>query len=442
MANGGVVSNYPFKIKALASFLSWAIVVFGGAATSFAAEITAVRFGVTSPTETRIVLDSNGLLSYSLDADEAGQGQLLISLSDVGFGEGFAISGRGRGHAAGYAASVTGAKAAIIAVELNKSAKIAQILPLAPSSANARHRLVIDLVSAPVSDLASSLPAREFNSISDVIASVSPPVGPQSAAAAPAMIEPPTPKPAPEISARPVKKPVIVVDAGHGGSDPGAAGPSGSKESALTLEAALALAKQLRESGLYEVVLTRSTDIRLAHEERSRIAREAKADLFISLHADAIADRKVRGGSVYTLSDEGTERSAREARESGDYIVIDQEVGAANPALGGILYKIAQRETSNESDKFAEILIEKLAGVTPLLNNTHRRGNFKVLLAPDVPAVLLELAFISSPRDETNLNSPAWRERTMAAAAGAIDAYFQQKGGVRHANNSVGGSPR
>lgn len=76
MANGGVVSNYPFKIKALASFLSWAIVVFGGAATSFAAEITAVRFGVTSPTETRIVLDSNGLLSYSLDADEAGQGQL------------------------------------------------------------------------------------------------------------------------------------------------------------------------------------------------------------------------------------------------------------------------------------------------------------------------------------------------------------------------------
>ncbi|MEZ5914067.1 MAG: N-acetylmuramoyl-L-alanine amidase [Parvularculaceae bacterium] len=248
-----------------------------------------------------------------------------------------------------------------------------------------------------------------------------------------------SPRPVPSVRK---KKPVIVVDAGHGGSDPGAAGSNGSKESDLTLKAALALADALRETGRYDVVLTRSSDIRLAHEERSRIAREANAGLFISLHADAIADRKVRGGSVYTLSDEGTARSAREARESGDYILFDLDVAQAGPEVSGILYTLAQRRTSNESDKFAELLIDGLAGVTPLLNNTHRRGNFKVLLAPDVPAVLLELAFVSNARDEANLNSPAWRRKTMTAAATAIDAYFQQKGIVRQANNAAGGSPR
>jgi N-acetylmuramoyl-L-alanine amidase len=228
-------------------------------------------------------------------------------------------------------------------------------------------------------------------------------------------------------------KPVIVIDAGHGGGDPGAAGQKGTKESLVTLAAAKSLAEILRASGRYEVVLTRQTDKRLAHEERSRLAREAKADLFISLHADAHADAKVRGGSVYTLSEEGTVRSAREAKASGDYVVFDLDIADEDPQVGGILYNLAQRKTGDESDRFAERLIASLNGVTPMLNNTHRRGNFKVLLAPDVPAVLLELAFISNARDEANLNSPAWRRRTMAAVAGAIDAYFASGGPTRHA---------
>jgi len=436
------VSEYQFKIKALAKFVVGCCVGLGAATSAFGTELTAVRFGVTSPIETRIVFDSNGLLEYALDADVEGNGRLIVTLSNVDFAPDFAASGQGRGHAAGYAASITGAKAAVISIDLKKSAKIAQILPLAPSAGNTKHRLVIDLASAQVSELVASLPARNFASIKDVIASVSPPATNDIAPNATAAIAPPTPKPAPDPVSLPVKKPVIVVDAGHGGSDPGAEGPNSTKESKVTLDAALALADALRETGRYEVVLTRSTDIRLAHEERSRIAREAKAELFISLHADAIADRQVRGGSVYTLSDEGTVRSAREARESGDYVVYDLNIGETGPGLSGILYDVAQRRTGDESDKLAELLIEKLAGVTPLLNNTHRRGNFKVLLAPDVPAVLLELAFISSPKDEANLNSAAWRKRTMAAAATAIDAYFQQKDVVRHANNAAGGSPR
>ena len=175
---------------------------------------------------------------------------------------------------------------------------------------------------------------------------------------------------------------------------------------------------------------------------QAKVALARRLRRLVGVDEDAIADSKVRGGSVYTLSDEGTERSAREAREKGDYLVFDLNIGEADPQVGGILYNLAQRRTSNESDAFAELLIDRLSGVTPLLNNTHRRGNFKVLLAPDVPAVLLELAFISNARDEANLSSHAWRKRTMAAAAAAIDAYFQQKGATKHASNAIGGAPR
>lgn len=427
----------------MAAFLA---AVMAGAASgpAAAAELVGIRFGVTSPSATRVVIDSNGALDYALDADESGSGRLFINMTDARYGTGFAVSGRGTGHVAGYTVSGPAGVAAALRIDLGKSSKIKQILALEPSKDSRLHRLVIDLADAPPGSLVASLPPRKFGTITDVIASVAPPQAVMSEPSPQAaVIAPPTPKPIePTEALPPAALPVVVIDAGHGGSDPGAAGPSGAEESKVTLAAALVLAEALRQTGRYEVVLTRSTDIRLAHEERSRIARDARAALFISLHADAIADSKVRGGSVYTLSDEGTERSAREAREKGDYLVFDLNIGEADPQVGGILYNLAQRRTSNESDAFAELLIDRLSGVTPLLNNTHRRGNFKVLLAPDVPAVLLELAFISNARDEANLSSHAWRKRTMAAAAGAIDAYFQQKGATRHASNAIGGAPR
>jgi N-acetylmuramoyl-L-alanine amidase len=156
----------------------------------------------------------------------------------------------------------------------------------------------------------------------------------------------------------------------------------------------------------------------------------------MSIHADAHKDSKIRGGSVYTLSEEGEARSAREALAQGNYHVHDLDIGDVDPGISGILYDVAQKETETESDRLAEILSSRLVGVTPLLNNTHRRGNFKVLLAPDVPAVLLELAFISNEKDEKNLTSPAWRKKTMTAVAGAIDAYFDDRGRALHARNS------
>ena len=394
---------------------------------SFAADIIGIRFGVTSPTETRLVFDSKGLPEYQVDAAAVGAGSIAISFQNGNLNQIPKSVGKGAGHVASYALSSD--RIAVVTFSLKRSAKIKEVFVIAPNSGNPNHRLVIDLVSAPIGELIASLPPRKFENLTEVIASVAPPAGQTLPAAPPAVAE----AALPPVSFRPV----IVVDAGHGGTDPGAAGPSGSKESAATLAAALSLAEILKETGRYEVVLTRSKDMRLAHEERSRIARDAKAELFISLHADAHADSKVRGGSVYTLSDEGTERSAREALAKGNYSVFDLDIGEADREVGGILYNLAQRRTANESDKFAQQLISKLSGVTPLLNNTHRRGNFKVLLAPDVPAVLLELAFISNRQDEGNLLSPAWRKRSMGAAAAAIDAYFQQRAASKHASNTV-----
>ncbi|NWG91039.1 MAG: N-acetylmuramoyl-L-alanine amidase [Parvularculaceae bacterium] len=412
----GILSR-KFNVFAALLIGAGALSALSGAA--LAAEIIAIRLGETSVSETRIVFDSNGLLTYELTASGEGPGRLDIAFDGATLSPKLPRQGRGAGHIAGYSSTAT-AGGATVTLALGKGARIKELLTIAPSAANSRHRLVIDLLDAQPGALAASLPPRKFESIAEVIEAVSP---------TQASSLDPVAAPRPPTLAPLARRPVIVIDAGHGGADPGAEGPSGSTESAATLAAALELSDALTQTGKYEVVLTRSADVRIAHEERSRFARDAKADLFISLHADAHADAKVRGGSVYTLSDEGTERSVREALATGNYVVHDYNVGE-DPSLGRTLYKVAQSRTENESDIFAELLIGKLAGVTPLLNNTHRRGNFKVLLAPDVPAVLLELAFISNKQDETNLKSPTWRKRTMGAVVTAIDTYFEKRSAV------------
>lgn len=403
-----------------------------------AAEIKSVRFGVTSASETRLVFDLDGAPNFDFIVDPKDETRLTIVFADASLASRVAPAGPGAGQFRSYAAMPVTIGRLHVAFSLSGSARLKQAFVIPPSSSNTNHRLVVDIERSAPGQMAASLPARKFQDIADVIASVAPPSASTPAASAPSLAserlgaDDPITETTPRLASL---RPVIVIDAGHGGSDPGAGGPTGVKESEVTLSAALTLAEILRKTGRYEVVLTRSKDVRLAHEERSRIARDAKAGLFISLHADAHTDPKVRGGSVYTLSDEGTERSAREALAKGNYVVHDLDIAESGKELGGILYGLAQRDTANASDRFAELLIDKMSGATPLLNNTHRRGNFKVLLAPDVPAVLLELAFISNKRDESNLQSPVWRTRTMAAAAAAIDAYFQQRGMEKHASN-------
>lgn len=425
-----VIANFLFRIRVLAIFAA----VASMASAALAGTVTGIRFGETSATETRVVLDAFGSVGTSGDP-QAGERSLSIAF-DAGSAIGVtSLMGRGKGLVESY--SFAGESQPSLTLKFKSASKIKSLFVILPSPTNPAHRLVIDLergspspAAAPIAALPSSAEPK-YGTLTEVIAaSVTP-----SSVSGPVA---PTLKPEPVLSAPPVvvaEKPVIVIDPGHGGTDPGAIGPTGAREADANLAAGLALAEALEKSGRYRVVLTRRKDHRLAHEERSRLARDAKADLFISLHADAHTDSAVRGASVYTLSQEGSERSAREALAKGNYHVFDVDIGETDPEVGGILYNLAQRKTETESDRFAEVLVGSLKGATPLLNNSHRRGNFKVLLAPDVPAVLLELAFISNKKDEANLGSEAWRKRTMTAVAGAIDDYFADRSKALHASN-------
>lgn len=214
----------------------------------------------------------------------------------------------------------------------------------------------------------------------------------------------------------------IVVDAGHGGRDPGAVGATGVREKDVVLDAALQLRDALESQGQYRVALTRDADRFVELEDRVRFARAQNADLFISIHADSNRNGEAAGASVYTLSESGADR-AQNMMASQDW---NLDLGEA-PRRGvahDILVDLAQRETTNRSAQFAQTVIPALGQVSPLLRNTHRSAGFFVLLAPDVPAVLIETGFLSNVADERRLADPRARQRMAEAMAGAVNAYF------------------
>jgi len=222
-----------------------------------------------------------------------------------------------------------------------------------------------------------------------------------------------------------VLKPVIVIDPGHGGTDPGAVGVGGTLEKTITTKAAHELAERLRRSGKYTVILTRTRDSYVDHDDRLRIARTGQADLFISIHADSAGNRTARGASVYTLADRAKGRSKRIVNNQN--WILDVDLSEQTDPVGDILVDLAQRKTESQSDAFAEILLQELKGKTALIGNSHRRAGYYVLLAPDVPAVLLELGFLSNAQDEKLLQSQRHRTKILASVETAIDRYMSQR---------------
>jgi len=210
-----------------------------------------------------------------------------------------------------------------------------------------------------------------------------------------------------------VRKPVIVIDPGHGGTDPGAVGIKGTLEKTITTQAANELATRIRKSGRYTVILTRTGDNYVDHDNRLRIARSGQADLFISIHADSAGNKAARGASVYTLADRAKGRSKRIVNNQN--WILDVDLSEQTDPVGDILVDLAQRKTKSQSDAFAEILLRELKGRTALVGNSHRRAGYYVLLAPDVPAVLLELGFLSNVEDEKLLKTANHRTKLLVA---------------------------
>lgn len=370
-----------------------------GLASGAVGEVMRVRFGGDAE-RTRVVVD--------LDRTSRGEvvrpgedGRVVVALSGVVPARG--LTGTGLGLVRGYRVAGSGASARV-ELDLATTAEIERRFLLPPGDGIAHYRYVIDLKAtgrAPTAAVRAAEPRR------------------------PARRE----------------RPLIFIDAGHGGRDPGAQGAH-SKESDVTLAAALALKQELERTGRYRVRLSRESDAYVNLHRRVPLARQAGADLFISLHADAGADPATRGASVYTLSEQGAGRAVREFTR-GENWHRSLNLPGRDASVDRILLDMTQRATQNRSAQLARTLLGELEDADrPLLRRSHRDAGLAVLLAPDVPAVLLEMGFITNPEDERMLNDSRARRRLMRAVAQGIDRYFAApQDGLQMASNDAAGQP-
>lgn len=220
--------------------------------------------------------------------------------------------------------------------------------------------------------------------------------------------------------------PLVMLDPGHGGKDPGAIGVAGTYEKHVSLATALELKRQLEAGGRYRVELTRLKDVFIPLDERVDRAQRHGSALFVSMHADALSDHSVRGASVYTLaqtaSDAQTAALARTENSADRF--IGRQWQATSPEVSRILASLVRQETRTGSVRIARSLVGSLDRDLPMLQNPDRHAGFVVLKAADIPSVLVEMGFMSNPRDEAALRRPEHRRLVAEAMRRAVDAYF------------------
>jgi N-acetylmuramoyl-L-alanine amidase len=226
-------------------------------------------------------------------------------------------------------------------------------------------------------------------------------------------------------------RPLIVIDPGHGGIDNGTRAPSGETEKTLVLEFALALRDKIEKAGKFRVLMTRSDDTFIALNERVQIARANKASLFISVHADALVrrDSSAQGVTVFTVSERASDAAAArlaEAENRAD-VIAGLDLSTEPPDVADILIDLAKRETKTFSVQFARALIAQMRGAAKVHQNPLKSAGFRVLKAPDVPSVLVELGFVTNKEDVKALTSETWRGRATDAVVQAIDAFFKTR---------------
>jgi N-acetylmuramoyl-L-alanine amidase len=320
-----------------------------------------------------------------------------------------------------------------IVFELDRPMMIMREIDLPPSGSEPLHRYILDL--SRVSETRFSNTARRdekrferFEAARNGAPAEIVPDPVELAQTPPqAQPDPPSTKPASigalmQMAAR--QRRVIVIDPGHGGRDPGALAIVGGKESDIVLKTSLKLKQMIEQDPRYVVRLTRETDVYVEHEDRVTMARNWGADLFISVHADAAGAPTVKGASVYTISTRGEARIEGTAKKFGWELPIEN---GTSVEVSNILQDLTLRETKSNSAIFAEFLVPELGKAGPLVRNSHRQGNLFVLLAPDVPAVLVEIGFLTNRDDARRLKSERGRRKSAQAIKRAIDAYFDRQ---------------
>jgi N-acetylmuramoyl-L-alanine amidase len=366
--------------------------------------VTAVRIGA-HPDSTRFVLDLSDNIKVNVFT-LADPYRVIIDMpavdwkaGDGGQGE----AGETEGLVARYRFGLFQQGNARLVLDLRKPAAVRQAFVLPPQGAYG-YRFVLDLEATDRTSFMKTVQT--------------PPAAP---AAPPAAIQSAPQK-------RSDSRRTVAIDAGHGGVDPGTISGDGTYEKQVTLAVALELKRQLEKTGRYNVVATRQTDIFIPLGERVEIGRRGKADLFISLHADSIANSGIRGSTVYTLSDTASDKEAAAlaSKENKADIIAGVDLGQQSPEVTDILIDLMRRETMNYSIEFATLLIPNLSRSVQMRDNSHRFAGFRVLKAPDVPSVLVEMGYLSNPQDTRYLNSDDGRRAIASAIAAAVDTYFQR----------------
>lgn len=371
-----------------------AVFAVGHAATESVA-LLKVRMGGDAA-ETRLVVDLDGATSAKLVSDGASDRRVVVMMPNVTAAQ--VQQGAGRGVVRAWMIDqVQGG--ARLQMDLAGDARVKRRFLLPPADGIANYRYVIDVAAAPGAVMTNAPAAK--------------------AAATPQIRTQFLPEKKPAL---PLKK-VVVIDAGHGGRDVGARGVQG-HEKDINLAAALTLAEQLNRTGRYKVVLTRSTDVYIPLQDRVRVAQRAGADLFISLHSDSAPETDLQGVSVYTLSDKASRRATQFVSHNDWFMKASL---SGDQGVRDILFDLTQRATRNRSAIFAQTLVSSIEGKAPMLRRSHRDAGFMVLLAPDVPAVLLEMGFVNNPDDEARLRDPGQRARLMRAVTQAIDSHFGEQ---------------
>jgi N-acetylmuramoyl-L-alanine amidase len=352
---------------------------------------------------TRFVVDLTGDVSFAV-FPLSDPHRIVIDLPQLQFAFPAGSGREGRGLVSSWRYGLLAVGKSRVVIDLARAAAVDKAFVLPPVDAQPA-RLVIDLVAVDeAAFVAEAARARDMRS-----ASLDGATPPQLGAVRDGRV-----------------RPLIVVDAGHGGIDTGAAGVQGTLEKQITLDFASLLKRKLEGTGLFEVRLTRDDDVFVALDSRTEFARRLAADLFISIHADAAPQSYVRGATVYTVSERASdaEAAAIAAQENRSDVIAGVDLHEASDDVTDILIDLARRETKTMSHRAAESLIGEIGTRTKLNSNPHRYAGFRVLRAHDVPSVLVELGYMTNRHDEALMLSEEWRDGTAEAMVMAIRSFF------------------
>ena len=371
--------------------------------------------------QTRFILDLNQAISVRA-FPLADPYRIVVDIPQISFhlAPGIGTAGRGLIKAFRYGLVMPGGSR--IVFDLTGPAKIANVSML--EAANGQPpRLVLELEEVDRTTFVQQLASENRPELRPAIAEPRAPSLPVSTV--PAKLDEPLAPPSPAD-----RRPVIVIDAGHGGPDNGTQW-NGASEKTLVLAFALALRDRIEKSGKYRVVMTRTDDTFIPLDDRVKIARSQSASLFVSIHADALPRREgdAQGATIYTLSDRASDAEAERLAEAENKA---DAIGGVNlteepTEVADILIDLAQRETRAFSNRFAHLLMTEMKTATRMHKNPLKSAGFRVLKAPDVPSVLVELGYVSNKDDLEHLVSDSWRSRTVGSVAHAIDAFFAKR---------------